>query len=232
VEGVATLMDAATGAPVARWAAAPPGKALRAAAWRDASTLLTTSDDGAALLWDTRVAAAATQAPPPALRVYAPPPRAASHAAASSSSLSLSSLSSAGPLRLAAWSPAAGGGRLLALAHADAVSALILDVRAGSAGGGVSGGTASNVLAELSLEQGCLNALAWSPQGAHLAGGATDGHMVVWPTPPPGAQPLREPLPPPFGFQADGEINALSWAGPQPGVVAIAHGKTLQVLVV
>jgi WD40 repeat protein len=211
VEGVATLLDAATGAAVARWAAAPPGKALRRVAWRDACTLLTAGDDGAAVLWDTRAASASASAPPPpALRVYAPPPRAAA------------------ALRLAAWSPAAGGGRLLALAHADAISALILDVRAGGGGSG----PASNVLAELCLEEGCLNALAWSPAGAHLAGGATDGHMVVWPAPPPGAAPLAQPLLPPFGFLADREINALAWAGPQPGVVAIAHADALQVLVV
>ncbi len=130
------------------------------------------------------------------------------------------------PLRLAAWRP--GGGAQLAVAESDAVSALILDVRSG----GRDAPDRHNVLAELALEQGALNALAWSPQGGHLAGGATDGQMLVWPAPPVGAAAESAPVAPQWGFAAAAEINALAWAGPHPGAVAIAHGSSLQILTV
>jgi hypothetical protein len=119
------------------------------------------------------------------------------------------------------------------VATADAESAFVVDVRAAGAGAGASG-----VLSELVLEQGCINALAWAPHGehAHVAGALSDSRMVVWslpgaqPPPPSGARGAK--LQAAFEYNAAAELNAIAWTGPYPGRVAVAHGSTVQVLVV
>ena len=132
------------------------------------------------------------------------------------------------PLRHAAWAPGGGAG-LLAVAAGDAESAFVLDLR-------VAGGEAPPVLAELTLEQGCINGLAWAPHGAHLGAALSDARFVVWDLaaaqPPPPGVAEHAMLPPSHDFAAAAELNGIAWTGPHPGRVAVAHGSTVQVLVV
>jgi hypothetical protein len=126
------------------------------------------------------------------------------------------------PLRHAAWAPGDGAG-LLAVAAGDAESAFVLDLRAAG------GGEAPPVLAELTLEQGCINGLAWAPHGAHLGAALSDARFVVWDL---AAAAEHAMLPPSHDFAAAAELNGIAWTGPHPGRVAVAHGSTVQVLVV
>jgi len=216
-----------SGRALSRWPAhAGPRPAVHRVAWRDGAALLTAGADGDALLWDVRSPLAL-----PALRLFSAPRRRAAAPPA---------------LRHAAWAPGRGSGSapsLLAVAAAEAESAFVVDVR-------VAGGAEPATLAELCLEQGCINALAWAPRGAHLAAALSDARMVVWqdlitgqdtpetPPPPPPPPPPRSAiggharLQPSYDFAAAAELNAIAWSGPHPGRVAVAHGSTVQVLVV
>ena len=204
-----------TARALSRWPAhGGPRPAVHRVAWRDGSTLLTAGADGDALLYDVRAPLAA-----PALCLFSAPRRGAG---------------APPPLRHAAWAPTAAAGAaasLLAVATADAESAFVLDLRAA---GGSGGAEAPAVLAELVLEQGCLNGIAWAPHGEHLAGALSDSRMVVWDLSgslPPGA-PRGAKLQAAYEYTAAAELNAIAWTGPHPGRVAVAHGSTVQVLIV
>ncbi len=134
-------------------------------------------------------------------------------------------------LRHAAWAPSSP--HLLALAHADAPDVHLYDLRA------VAGAQQAALRCRFALRHGLVNALAWSPHGACLATGGSDGALSVFETEAGlkargGDAGAAATVKPTWGHDAPAEINALAWtpAGAGAGHIAFAHGRCVQALAV
>ena len=78
-----------------------------------------------------------------------------------------------------------------------------------------------------------MAAAAWAPQTAHVVTGGSDGEVLLWelgggPRTPRGAE--DEPLSPVRRYTVRSEVAALGWSAAWPRHLAIAFGRSLQVL--
>jgi len=93
---------------------------------------------------------------------------------------------------------------------------VILDIRAPSV-----------PVAELNGHTQCVNTAAWAPHSScHICTGGDDHQALIWDlTAIP--KPITAPI---LAYTAEAEINTLQWSSTQPGWVAIAFNKKLQIL--
>jgi len=73
----------------------------------------------------------------------------------------------------------------------------------------------------------CINSIAWAPHSSnHICTGADDRQALIWEIAHTGKN-ITEPI---LAYQAEAEINTLTWSAAQPEWVAIAFNKKMQIL--
>jgi WD repeat-containing protein 68 len=81
--------------------------------------------------------------------------------------------------------------------------------------------------AELIGHNACVNSISWAPHSScHIATAADDAQALIWEVTE-SPKIIEEPA---LAYQAESEINQLSWQSLQPDWIAIAFGEKIQLL--
>eukprot|EP00762_Andalucia_godoyi_P001653 ANDGO_07029.mRNA.1 DDB1- and CUL4-associated factor 7 homolog len=104
----------------------------------------------------------------------------------------------------------------LATVPMDSSRVIILDTR-----------VPSIPVAELDGHTACVNAISWAPHSScHICTAGDDAQALIWDLshmP----KPIEDPI---LAYNAECEVNSLSWSSLQPDWVSIAVGKKIQIL--